>query len=272
MGLPTRRVLESKGMKKALLLFGSFCIGYNLSNFLHELGHACAAWLTGGGVRAIIIHPFGWNWTQYVFGSISNYEFATWGGIGFGVAFAAAISLLALLKRSPWLQPLHMLGPVALAMNGVYYATSLIKPVGDPVSLIRYGHSQYLMGGIGVGLLVLSLLWAIAIQPLVGLSNFDPMRRRLGVLVGGIGSYLALMALYTFIRQPSDQLMWYIQSGFGVLFACGIAVFGHLLRKPASLVVRFKPCKPTWTQALSVGLAGIALIVTLLCLLPEGHL
>ncbi len=57
---------SNDAVKRGLLLLGSFAIAYNASEFLHELGHALAAWMTGGQVFGIVVHPFNWSFCYAV--------------------------------------------------------------------------------------------------------------------------------------------------------------------------------------------------------------
>ena len=69
-----------EAVKRALLLLGSYAIAYNTSTFLHELGHAVAAWLSGGQVFGITLHPFSWSYSYAV---SLNPVFLTAGGVLF---------------------------------------------------------------------------------------------------------------------------------------------------------------------------------------------
>jgi hypothetical protein len=60
-----------------LLVFGSFCIGYNIAIAFHELGHAFAMMLDGGQIQEFVLNPFSWSWNLGQ--DLNNPLFTAWG-------------------------------------------------------------------------------------------------------------------------------------------------------------------------------------------------
>ena len=120
-----------EAVKRGLLLLGSFAMAYNASEFLHELGHALAAWMTGGWVSTIVVHPFSWSYCQAFSPKLVFFTAA-------GVVFSSVAGVLIFLSLIRWpkpsLLPLLLIGPITLINNGEYLLIDLIvQSDGDEI-------------------------------------------------------------------------------------------------------------------------------------------
>lgn len=246
-------------MKTSLLIFGAFCIAYNLDNFLHEFGHGVAVWISGGRVSSMILNPFSWSWISYL--SNPNPLFTAWGGVLFGVLFAIVLAAAALLIRSPYMAPLYLLAGCAMASNGIYFSVAAFADIGDAGALLSLGVPRLTLVAIGLLLLVISCLWVSAIQPLLGIPSDTSFHRRLLTMHMGVTPYLIAMAVYVLVFEKTNPVATLAFPGVGVLAVTAIAVSGHLLRNVATHMPRLAYLEPTWTSAILLLSVGIAIIL-----------
>lgn len=250
-------------VKTSLLVLGSFCIAYNLSQFLHELGHAISAWLFNGSVAAILLNPFSGCWTFYH--DNPNPLFSAWGGVLFGVLLSLAITGIACWVRSPWMTPFYMLGGCSLAVNGIYLSVAAFASMGDSEALVEQGVPLFCVVGIGLFLLSLSCLWTSAIQSLIGISSETSFGLRLATLHLGVTPYLVTMLAYVAVYSKTEVRLFLGFVGAGAVAITAIAALGHLVRKTVAFP-RLAHIETTWTSSIVVLAVGIAVIAAeLLC-------
>ncbi|UCC41504.1 MAG: hypothetical protein JSV96_08845, partial [Candidatus Aminicenantes bacterium] len=152
-----------------LLIFGSFCIGYNITIAFHELGHAFAVMLDGGHIKEFVLNPFSWSWN---FGQdLNNPLFTAWGGVTFGLLFAVLPAVLFIwVKRYYFRIPILVLAGSAFLINGVYLIMGVFLNIGDGGELIQYGVSSFFILILGIVYFLIALfLWAI-VQQLLGIT------------------------------------------------------------------------------------------------------
>lgn len=248
-------------LRTSILIFGGFCIAYNLGTALHELGHAIATWLTGGTVYSISLNPFAWSWTSLDGGEDSSPLFIAWGGVLFGVLFSALAAGIATLYRRPWLSPLYLLGGCALASNGIYLAVAAFADVGDAGNLIQLGVPRFCVVGLGGLLLLLSCLWMSLIQPRIGIAPATSFRQRLFTLHLGVTPYLIAMLVYARLFNPEEIWMWVGYTGLGFVAVTATATFGHLLRNGNTKHLPLKTVQSTWPSSILIFLIGMGIVI-----------
>ena len=81
-----------------ILLIVSF-IAFSWLAFMivHEFGHALTAWLTGGSVALMVLHPLQISWTT--FSPNPHPQLVAWGGAALGSLFPVAFLVIARLLR-----------------------------------------------------------------------------------------------------------------------------------------------------------------------------
>ncbi len=105
--------------------------------FVHELGHVLAAWVTGGEVTAVVLHPL----------SISRTDVApnphplivVWGGPVFGSLVPLTCWVVAAYRRASAAYLWRFFAGFCLVANGVYLGYAVIEPIGDASELLRHG-------------------------------------------------------------------------------------------------------------------------------------
>jgi len=102
-----------------LLLIVSF-IAFSWLAFMvvHELGHAVSAWLSGGSVSLVVLHPFQISWTT--FSRNPRPQLVAWGGPFWGAFLPVLFLGTARLIRSPRIYLFRFFAGFCLIANGLY--------------------------------------------------------------------------------------------------------------------------------------------------------
>jgi energy-converting hydrogenase Eha subunit A len=253
--------------KITLLLFGSFAIAYSLSNFLHELGHAIAIWTTGGIVDRITLSPFSWSYTWYD-SEPKLPVYTASAGIVLGTLSALLlVTLTWRFRRQPWSLIFLLTGIVETASNGLYAVfDSLLSSGGDATDLIQYGVPASLIIGVGILLLIGSLLLSVAAFWPIGFGPKNVLLKRILVLEGGILPYLLCIVVYQLNYNRQDNTLYILSAGCGVALILAIAGLSHLLQSRFQHPPVDDSYDPSWAYTLFVVALGILVIVLELAL------
>ena len=123
---------------------------------VHELGHVIGAWLTGGRVARVVLHPL----------TISRTDMAdnpqplvvAWSGPLFGIVVPLLLWLLAAILRLAATFVLRFFAGFCLIANGAYLAAGAWARIGDAGDLLRHGSPGWCLWLFGV-LAVPAGLW-----------------------------------------------------------------------------------------------------------------
>jgi hypothetical protein len=109
----------------------------------HELGHALAAWCSGGRVERIVLHPLAFSRTDL--GVNPHPALVALGG--FVVGALAPLGLWLGAHRLRWRcgNLLRFFAGFCLLANGAYLASAAVLPVGDTADLLRLGAPVWVM-------------------------------------------------------------------------------------------------------------------------------
>lgn len=125
---------------------------------VHELGHVLAAWLTGGRVVRVVLHPLTISRTDV---SPNPMPLAVaWAGPLVGVALPLFLALaLRLHARRPpndqpgrtrWRNLADFFAGFCLIANGAYIGVGSFDQIGDAGDLLRHGSPAWLLMAFGV--------------------------------------------------------------------------------------------------------------------------
>jgi hypothetical protein len=132
-----------------MLLIASTLLGSWLGmQAVHESGHVIAAWLTGGRVTDVVLHPL----------TISRTDLAenprplavAWAGPLAGVAAPLLIWLAAAGWRIPGGFVLRFFAGFCLIANGAYVAAGALAGIGDAAEMLRHGSPSWCLWLFGV--------------------------------------------------------------------------------------------------------------------------
>ncbi|MGI8978446.1 MAG: M50 family metallopeptidase [Pirellulaceae bacterium] len=104
---------------------------------VHELGHVCGAWLTGGRVQQVVLHPL----------TISRTDLAenpaplavVWAGPLVGVLIPLPLWLAAAAAKMPGSFVLRFFAGFCLVANGLYISLGSFGRIGDCGEMLRHG-------------------------------------------------------------------------------------------------------------------------------------
>jgi hypothetical protein len=119
---------------------------------VHEFGHVIAAWLSGGTVRRVVLHPLTISRTDV--SPNPHPLIVAWGGPLFGVAaptflLAASISICRCCTKF-----FHFFAGFCLIANGAYIGAGSFYEIGDAGDLLRHGAPRWTLMAFGVGSLI----------------------------------------------------------------------------------------------------------------------
>lgn len=115
---------------------------------VHESGHVLAAWLSGGRVAGVVLHPMAFSRTDVA--ENPHPAFVTWAGLVWGMALPVAAWLVARAARWKLAYLLRAFAGFCLIANGAYLASAIVAPVGDAQDLVRLGTPLWVMVPIGL--------------------------------------------------------------------------------------------------------------------------
>jgi hypothetical protein len=125
---------------------------------VHEFGHCLHAWISGGRVTRIVLHPLAISRTDVA--PNPHPQFVAWGGPIWGGALP--LGLFWAVRRSAWPRAwlLRFFAGFCLVANGGYLLGGAVNPVGDAEVLLREGAPRFSLVAFGIAAVVLGLaLW-----------------------------------------------------------------------------------------------------------------
>lgn len=125
---------------------------------VHELGHVLHAWLSGGAVERVVLHPLAISRTDV--SPNPHPQFVAWGGAIWGTAVSLGLwgGMHFAARKNAYLARFFA-GFCCLA-NGLYLAAGSFNGVGDAGDLLRHGAARWQLWLFGVPASILGLwLW-----------------------------------------------------------------------------------------------------------------
>jgi hypothetical protein len=104
---------------------------------IHELGHVGGAWLTGGTVKQVVLHPLTISRTDL--GDNPAPLAVVWSGPLVGVLLPLLIWLLSAAAKIPGSFVLRFFAGLCLIANGLYIGLGSFCGIGDCGEMLRHG-------------------------------------------------------------------------------------------------------------------------------------
>lgn len=246
-----RLATTSSSIRAALLLFGSFAFGYNAATALHELGHVLAAWMTGGRVQALHLHPFTTSYTNISPDPSPLLTHAA--GVTLGPLAGLACIALGRRFEGTYAVPLYTTGVATFATSGIYLVVGTLTGAGDARVLLDLGMPALGLLLAGGALVAAAFRLALPVVSLLGLSPGDSMWRRLLVLELGIVPYLlAMLAWHVLFNREGLRP----SSGF---LGAGVVLVGLMALLPVGGSLSLRPQSPASPPSLRATAVALAL-------------
>jgi hypothetical protein len=133
--------------QKIILCLTTLLLSWYLMQVVHELGHAAGAWLTGGRVTKIVLHPLEISRTDVR--PNPQPAIVVWAGPLVGVALPVLIWLVSWMTARK-LNPLvikvaQFFAGFCLIANGAYIAFGSFARIGDCGEMLRHGSPPWLL-------------------------------------------------------------------------------------------------------------------------------
>lgn len=104
---------------------------------VHEFGHVLHAWVSGGTVTRVVLHPLTISRTDVHPNPRPNV--VTWGGPLWGSVLPLAAWIIARATQSRVRPVLAFFAGFCLIANGAYLGSAVWLPVGDAADLLHHG-------------------------------------------------------------------------------------------------------------------------------------
>lgn len=108
---------------------------------VHESGHVFGAWLTGGRVSRVVLHPLTISRTDLA--ENPNPLLVVWAGPIVGAVVPLALWAIAAAVRLPGAFALRFFAGFCLLANGLYIGVGSFDRVGDCGEMLRHGSAMW---------------------------------------------------------------------------------------------------------------------------------
>ena len=145
-----------KRQHQAILIASTLAFSWVAMQAVHELGHVCGAWLSGGTVVEVVLRPTTLSYTRL--SENPQPLLVAWMGPIVGVALPLAALVLARIigLRSRYL--FQFFAGFSLVGHGAYLGIGSIERVGDAGDMLRHGTPVLLLWLFGA-ITIPSGLW-----------------------------------------------------------------------------------------------------------------
>ena len=142
-----------------LMLIGStVALSWLGMQVVHELGHVAGAWLTGGVVAKVVLHPLTISYTTL--SANPHPLFTVWAGPVLGSALPLAIWGVAWLCKVPGTYLLRFFAGFGLIANGAYIGAGSLARIGDAGVMLANGAALWQLWAFGLATVPAGLwLW-----------------------------------------------------------------------------------------------------------------
>jgi hypothetical protein len=152
-----------------LLIASTIGLSWLVMMAVHEFGHVLNAWLSGGGVQQVVLHPLAISRTDV--SPNPRPLFVASGGAIWGVA--VPLALLAVAGAVDWRHRylIAFFAGFCCLANGLYLAAGSITGAGDAGDLLKHGAAQWQLVAFGTPLSILGLSLWHGLGPAFGLGS-----------------------------------------------------------------------------------------------------
>jgi len=141
-----------------LLIASTIGLSWLMMMAVHELGHVLNAWLSGGRVQQVVLHPLAISRTDV--SPNPRPLFVAWGGAIWGVAIPLAVLGLTTVSRWRHRYLVAFFAGFCCLANGLYLAAGSFSGAGDAGDLLRHGARQWQLVTFGLPLAAAGLwIW-----------------------------------------------------------------------------------------------------------------
>lgn len=137
-----------KRLHQIVLILATLLTSWLGTQAVHEAGHLLGAWLTGGRVERVVLHPLTISRTDLA--ANPNPLVVVWAGPVFGIAAPLLVWVIAAAIRLPGAFLLRFFAGFCLLANGLYIGIGSFDRVGDCGVMLRHGSAMWQLWLFGV--------------------------------------------------------------------------------------------------------------------------
>ncbi len=126
---------------RILLIISTLVASWLGMQAVHEIGHAGAAWLTGGEVERVVLHPATISRTDLA--SNPHPLIVAWAGPAWGALAPIGMWLVAARQRWSGAFLLRFFAGFCLVANGLYLGVGSFSRAGDCGDLLKHGAATW---------------------------------------------------------------------------------------------------------------------------------
>jgi hypothetical protein len=152
-----------------LLVVSSLLLAWLGMMAVHELGHCVNAWLSGGSVARVVLHPLAISRTDLA--RNPHPQFTAWGGALWGCAIPLAVALAMRIFRAPGAYLARFFAGFCLLLNGVYLAEDAFFRAADGGDLVRHGAPAWTLVASGAAAMAIGLALLNGLGPRFGFGE-----------------------------------------------------------------------------------------------------
>jgi hypothetical protein len=145
-----------KRQQQVLLIASTLAFSWLAMQAVHEFGHVVGAWLSGGEVAEVVLHPATISHTRL--SANPHPLFVAWMGPVVGVALPVLTLLVARVCSITSRYLFQFFAAWCLVANGAYIAFGSLERVGDAGDMMRHGAPPLLLWLFGA-ITIPSGLW-----------------------------------------------------------------------------------------------------------------
>jgi len=108
---------------------------------VHELGHVCGAWLTGGTVQQVVLHPLAISRTDLADNPAPL--LVVWAGPIVGMLLPLLVWMATAAVKMPGSFVLRFFAGFCLIANGLYIGLGSFGRIGDCGEMLRHGSALW---------------------------------------------------------------------------------------------------------------------------------
>jgi hypothetical protein len=143
---------------QVLLILSILLLSWLGMMIVHEFGHVLAAWLSGGAVAKVALHPLQFSHTDLALNP--HPLFVAWGGAAIGTVLPLCLLWISKMKRFLVFYLFQFFAGFCLVANGVYLGAASFSKAADAGDLMRYGTPQWTLILFGIVTVPLGIfLW-----------------------------------------------------------------------------------------------------------------
>jgi hypothetical protein len=166
------RIFGESSVKRLCFLASLAALSWLAMQAVHEFGHVVGAWLSGGTIVDVDLHPL--HISQTIVRPNPHPVLVVWSGPVLGCVIPLLIWSAFRISRSRAEVMFRFFSGFCLIANGLYLGTGVVDPVGDAFDLVQLEVPIWVLGSFGIIAAGLGLLMCSNLTIYLGLRRDSP--------------------------------------------------------------------------------------------------